>query len=700
MAERRAQPGAEPRRAWWRGPIVRWGIAVALVAFAAAPPAAQARPSGDQQSDSSSSSSIPGPPSAGSRPAATGTVQLPKGGATIPPPANAPTSTAQTVANDPYLQRIAQEEAAVEKLSEQVNDATVLLKSRRAQQTAAAIAAARAADALQDAKKAADKWTLDTYINLSGRPPQLPTPPTLPGRDNTTPLVDTPVDLLQKAQLALVQAQKASTAADAAAETQAKIVGDLQREVGARGAVLQQLKAERPAEVAQAEQQRDIVNSTLAAKYLRDANGQAGTAAQRAVAYALAQLGKPYVWGAEGPDTFDCSGLVQAAYAYGGVRLPRTARPQYRATRPVSVDALLPGDLLFFATDKSDWNTIHHVAIYLGNGKMVHAPTTGDVVRVAPVWWEEFFAATRVVPGQPGSAQPIQIPLGPSASEVSPTQPRTPTTPAKPGRPTTKPTTPGTPTTKPSAPGTPSTPPSTPTTPPSTPPPSTPGTPTTPPSTPGTPSASPSPSDSGSPSNSPSGSSTPSTPPSTSASPSPSPSASSSRSAATSPSASASATKSAAASVAPTTAAPATSAPATSAPKAAAPTAVAPTTVPTAAKPTAAKPTAAKPTAAKPTAAKPTAAKPTAAKPTAAKPVAPATEAPAALPPCTPPDPTKPATAADPTKTKALRGAAAPVAGKAATPLPAGMPVSVPSTTPLVGPAANPLVKPEAKTCQ
>ncbi|HEY0486439.1 MAG TPA: C40 family peptidase [Mycobacteriales bacterium] len=138
--------------------------------------------------------------------------------------------------------------------------------------------------------------------------------------------------------------------------------------------------------------------SRVAAGILVD--GSAGPVARTALAavrVALAQVGKPYVFGAEGPLAFDCSGLVQYAYRQAGVGLPRTARPQFRATRPVPPSQLVPGDLLFFATDKSNWDTIHHVGIYLGGGRMVHAPEPGDVVKVAPVWWAEYFGATRVV---------------------------------------------------------------------------------------------------------------------------------------------------------------------------------------------------------------------------------------------------------------------------------------------------------------
>jgi cell wall-associated NlpC family hydrolase len=136
--------------------------------------------------------------------------------------------------------------------------------------------------------------------------------------------------------------------------------------------------------------------SRVAAGLVVDAGSAAGIA-QAAVRIALAQVGKPYVFGAEGPDTYDCSGLVQYAYGRAGVGVPRTARPQFRATRPVAPSQLVPGDLLFFATDKSNWDTIHHVGIYLGGGRMVHAPQPGEVVKVAPVWWAEYFGATRVV---------------------------------------------------------------------------------------------------------------------------------------------------------------------------------------------------------------------------------------------------------------------------------------------------------------
>ncbi|MFE2917349.1 C40 family peptidase [Kitasatospora indigofera] len=103
---------------------------------------------------------------------------------------------------------------------------------------------------------------------------------------------------------------------------------------------------------------------------------------ETAVAYALAQVGKPYVWGGDGPGGFDCSGLVQQAYRKAGVSLPRVANDQYAATTPIGAGDLRRGDLLFWS-DSGRASAIHHVGIYLGGGKFVEAPRPGRNVRVS-----------------------------------------------------------------------------------------------------------------------------------------------------------------------------------------------------------------------------------------------------------------------------------------------------------------------------
>jgi cell wall-associated NlpC family hydrolase len=102
-------------------------------------------------------------------------------------------------------------------------------------------------------------------------------------------------------------------------------------------------------------------------------------AAQRAVQFALDQVGKPYVFGAAGPGSYDCSGLTMAAWAHAGVSLPHSAADQYNYGRHVSRSELQPGDLVFF------YQPIGHVTIYIGDGMMVSAPTEGENVSVVPL---------------------------------------------------------------------------------------------------------------------------------------------------------------------------------------------------------------------------------------------------------------------------------------------------------------------------
>jgi cell wall-associated NlpC family hydrolase len=116
-------------------------------------------------------------------------------------------------------------------------------------------------------------------------------------------------------------------------------------------------------------------------------------AAAEAVAWALAQLGTPYQWGGEGDGGFDCSGLVQAAFAAAGVPLPRVAQDQYDAGPHLPAGAtLLPGDLVFFGPSP---DAIEHVGIVVAPGEMVDAPHTGAVVRVEPIWSSNYVGATR-----------------------------------------------------------------------------------------------------------------------------------------------------------------------------------------------------------------------------------------------------------------------------------------------------------------
>lgn len=116
---------------------------------------------------------------------------------------------------------------------------------------------------------------------------------------------------------------------------------------------------------------------------------------QAALAQAESQLGKPYEWGAAGPDTYDCSGLVMWSYAQVGVHVDHWTGDQWNEGAHIPLAALRPGDLLFFATDTTDPNTIHHVGMYVGNGQMIEAPYTGANVRYSNAFRPDLIGAVR-----------------------------------------------------------------------------------------------------------------------------------------------------------------------------------------------------------------------------------------------------------------------------------------------------------------
>jgi cell wall-associated NlpC family hydrolase len=205
-----------------------------------------------------------------------------------------------------------------------------------------------------------------------------------------------------------------------------------------RSAALLDLRNRNAAEVARIEAQRDAYEQSLGGANLADNTSidgmQASAAALAAVARALSKLGSPYLWGAEGPDRFDCSGLAFWSYKIGpganaSLALPRVANDMYHGTPAVPAtrfgrgDLLLPGDLVFFATDSSDWHTIYHMGIYIGGGRMVHAPSTGDVVKISPVMWSRFFGATRIYKPVPKSTTPAPPPTSASPGASHSTSP-------------------------------------------------------------------------------------------------------------------------------------------------------------------------------------------------------------------------------------------------------------------------------------
>ncbi|CAO5230292.1 peptidoglycan DL-endopeptidase CwlO [Frankia sp. AgKG'84/4] len=181
--------------------------------------------------------------------------------------------------------------------------------------------------------------------------------------------------LERKAREEAAAARRAQEAARAAAAAAA-----------AREAAAEQARYQQQAGVTAAAG-RDFAAVSVAAAPAAPKLGSGGAAT--VVREAYAQLGKPYVWGAEGPNTFDCSGLTQWVWQKGGVGLSHYTGSQWNEGRRVGRAELLPGDLVFFDAD------LGHVGIYVGAGKMIHAPRTGEVVRVENVWWSNFQGGVR-----------------------------------------------------------------------------------------------------------------------------------------------------------------------------------------------------------------------------------------------------------------------------------------------------------------
>ena len=178
---------------------------------------------------------------------------------------------------------------------------------------------------------------------------------------------------------------KKADAANAAAEQQ-KILSQVQGELATLVKAAQAKKAADDAAAAQARARSS--NSGGGGNFgpPPSVNGGAGAA----IAEAKRQLGKPYVWGAAGPDSFDCSGLTLWAWRAGGVNLPHYSGSQYSSTTHIPLSAIQPGDLIFYQSPSE------HVALYIGGGQIIHAPHSGGVVQYDSLYyWNTSMLASR-----------------------------------------------------------------------------------------------------------------------------------------------------------------------------------------------------------------------------------------------------------------------------------------------------------------
>ncbi|UUU32945.1 NlpC/P60 family protein [Streptomyces sp. CA-210063] len=122
---------------------------------------------------------------------------------------------------------------------------------------------------------------------------------------------------------------------------------------------------------------------------LDEINGKASEQGKKAVKFATDQIGKPYEWGAEGPKTYDCSGLTSQAWAAAGLTIPRTSQEQWKQLRHIDIQDMRPGDLIIYNSDAS------HVAMYIGDGSIIHAPRPGRTVTIAGAGTMEILGVVR-----------------------------------------------------------------------------------------------------------------------------------------------------------------------------------------------------------------------------------------------------------------------------------------------------------------
>ncbi|MEV4637963.1 NlpC/P60 family protein [Actinoplanes sp. NPDC049548] len=422
-----AKTGQDRRRAavrvrpWWRPVGCSAAAAAALAALfnplpaaatPAAPPAAPGAPAAPPAAPGVSGAV----PDTGSRPLAVGAITLPgqKPGTPTTPVTTTPIAGAPT---SPLLKKveagrneIAAKGEELAKLDEDLNLTRTQLTTadQKVVQSQAAVTAAQqevetaAASAVRDAA-ALPPGTLGSGLQ------DLDSLARLQRGESAT-------EQAAARQLTIVQA--AYTAAIAEQQSLRTKLGQLTADHTKKKAALdkkvaaqQKFEQEHAAEISAADAAEAAQDAQAGADYLAGENAGRGAdpRAIEALKIALAQRGDPYVWSEEGPDEFDCSGLMYYSYrseAAGRFPLARVSRDQYLQTHQKTVDrySLLPGDLLFFSSSSS-WSGIHHVAMYAGKGLMVEAPRTGLNVRLVPVRWTRLFAATRIYGSVEGTVE-------------------------------------------------------------------------------------------------------------------------------------------------------------------------------------------------------------------------------------------------------------------------------------------------------
>ena len=301
------------------------------------------------------------------------------------------TDTATTTASTPTLKALEAKAAKlsnqIDSLSEQYDGLKIQLTQARAEAKAASQTAQRDERALLAGKVAVGQIAAQGYMT-GGIDPSLELlqnndPQALLNRASMLQQLQqengNKVNLLAAAEAAAQRAKL--TAAQEVAQSN-KLTGEMSKKVAAIQARENVLNS------AAFKQAMDIFEQTKKFPAINIPGDSLGVQALR---YAMTKLGDPYVWGAAGPDAFDCSGLVLWAYAHVGISLEHFTGDQWNEGEHISRSQLEPGDLVFFFAD------ISHVGMYVGNGMMIDAPTFGQPVQIQAVFWNAYVGAVRIV---------------------------------------------------------------------------------------------------------------------------------------------------------------------------------------------------------------------------------------------------------------------------------------------------------------
>ncbi|MBZ9639909.1 C40 family peptidase [Streptomyces sp. PSKA30] len=312
-----------------------------------------------------------------------------------PTPTPSPSSTSSTPVSTEELETVRKKLDKLYRAASSATDAYNAAEEKAEQQSAEIVALAKkiakGKEKLRELKKRAGAAAAAQY-RTGGLPPEAHlmlsddpdefldgTGRVRQGERATRHLIEemtrTQQDLELYAKDASAQWAKLEANRKAKAAAQKKI----EKRIAAAEKLESQLEKEERERLAELEEQAayEAQTSWLSSGILDELHGTATQQGKKAVEFATAQIGKPYEWGAEGPKTYDCSGLTSQAWATAGSVIPRTSQQQWKQLKRIDIEDMRPGDLIIYFDDAS------HVGMYVGDGAMVHAPRPGRTITIA-----------------------------------------------------------------------------------------------------------------------------------------------------------------------------------------------------------------------------------------------------------------------------------------------------------------------------